>query len=535
MRYVFALGLLFLVACSNPPSEDKVLESIPEGDNPPTLVPVSPQVYEEEEAFGIQLEVTQEVEEKIVYKLDNPPEGSSFDEEVGYFLWRPEVGQAGVYSLKFRALAKGGVSHIRVSVSIQEKPDEAEKYPDLITLPKTTFTEGEFGEKLIRLNFNAHKKVERVTVENFNKVFTIVSNMAGESVYAQRIHESGVISFIIPREGQFYTELKGGVKEAGTYTLDFRVSFTSGESITKVFEIKVLPSNLPTFRYNLINSTKDNSASFTHFKVSEQIETMNKILEGHMRPILDTYEEKEVVCEGEPIIDFVSSNHKECLLDYISPTSETVFLFDSTMSRNRVGGISYGARKGAVVSNSSHDHTLIHELGHNFGLPHTFETMALRVNHNQGVSNWILWEGSTNWNYEIAYSIDTDRFGFQPGDNIDDTPFDPYGSKYYQSVNGGTAFHISWNGDYEGSEQFLYDSVQGHSNMFVDSEYACKQVFNPSTHSYDFDCETHTDLMDPGVITNIMSYWYKISGQESITQGQVDKMLEVIGIYPEIR
>ena len=184
------------------------------------------------------------------------------------------------------------------------------------------------------------------------------------------------------------------------------------------------------------------------------------------------------------------------------------------------------------MSQNPFNHTLIHELGHSLGLTHTFETYAGANTEHSGQNNG-LYDNSVF--KRLVYAFDTDTFSLEYGDGIMDTPLDPFGSYYVASLDGGGGSFSSFNWTYEGEEVLLFDRKQPTGDMFTDSSFLCKQLYDVGGRFYYFDCGVHTRLFDNSVINNVMSYWYKIPGDEHFTTGQVDKMLETINKYPEIK
>lgn len=536
---IFSLiGLL--TACGGPPNTDEGEETLPSSPVSPTLSPISDQSIEEESNLTFTLQATSPNNLEVAYSLDNPPTGSSLDPQTGVFSWTPDINQSGTYSLVFRALNNGGVDSTTVVIVVSDKTTSPPPPPPaqtIISFSQDTFTEGEVMDKLFRITFTPEKTIRDIQLTNFNSAFTVIDNMGGEGIDIRVLNKDSKIEFSDSFQGtNFYTELKGAVQEGGSYNIDFDITYDDSTTDSVSIPITITSSSLPIFRYDIINSMEGGSLSINRGKIYNQINTAKATLESKITPILSGYKEQEIICSSQVVVDFVLS-HESCMLNYISSNSETVLGFKTiTTSSGSIGGIAFGTRKGALISKSLFNHTMVHELGHNFGLTHTFETYSAANDHHSD-SNWSVYHlyNSVRRFMRVVFSFDTATFDDEYGDGINDTPLDPFGSVHVSSVNGGGGFYTSFNSNYEGTEQMLYLQNQPVSALFVDSEYMCKQLYNVGSGSYYFDCGSHTSMFDDTVISNVMSYWYKIPGQERFTQGQVDKMLSVIDLYPAIK
>lgn len=505
----------------------------------PTFSSISSQEVYEGSSLTFSISATDSDGDSLNYSLLNPPTNSTFNTSTKTFNWIPSYTQAGSYSLNFLVSdGNGGTDTLSVSVLVLNSPDP-------ISLSQTTFEEGSYSDNLLSLNFSLPKEVSSITATNWSSFFTTieVSSPQGNSLDINDINNLDSIN-LQSKTGSFSITIKGSTKESSIGNIDFTVLYIDSTSQTFSIPITINSSGLPIFRYDIINSL-DNSdnKSVSSSKIINQIKTMNTVLGSNITPILYNYQEKKISCLASTLTDFIYLNtdlngHRNCVKNLVSTNSETVFFFSTiTSGGSLVGGLSLGTRNGALISDSSFNHTIVHELGHNFGLVHTHETHASYNTHHSD-SNWSVYScenGCTTPSLrKVVYSFNESIFPLEYGDGIDDTGIDPFGSIYISSLSGGSSLYSSFNGSYEGEEHLLYKGKPSTTEMFTASNFACYQQYTGG--SYVFNCPDFSPgYFDDNVIKNVMSYWYKIPGEEELTSDQIDKILDVLTNYPEIQ
>ena len=93
-------------------------------NNPPVLVNIPDPMIDEQKPLTIQLHGSDPDNDPIIYKAENLPEGSTFNEEAGYFEWTPTYDQAGSYAdVVFKVIEKTDTKlENQLAVTITDEP-----------------------------------------------------------------------------------------------------------------------------------------------------------------------------------------------------------------------------------------------------------------------------------------------------------------------------------------------------------------------------------------------------------------------------
>jgi hypothetical protein len=262
-----------------------------------------------------------------------------------------------------------------------------------------------------------------------------------------------------------------------------------------------------------------------------------RVTSGWRTPILMRYREGPVTCNGTQVpavYQDTDSTIINCLKTQVSVDAETVFFFSHVFSgTSELGGIAKGVRNGVIAQKYPWSHTLSHELGHNFGLFHTFETAfnpTVVDNYNgTGFAFYTLLQSTKsgdNRTYpgDFANDIITLSGSSPYSFNIlDDTPQDYWGG-VLTTLNTVCSFGYCPSSPYNSGDSVLMTlGGEGYGN---ESSYVCQQP-NWQIGNYSISCNGVSP--DQSSAINIMSYWIRADGSSVFTPGQKSRMDSVLG------
>jgi hypothetical protein len=362
--------------------------------------------------------------------------------------------------------------------------------------------------------------------------------------------------------GQVLYQVEGGIKYAGTYELQLVVTLNNQEVVTYRKNITVTTNNLPYLKYD-IWAVKTSSGNYNGYDGDEIGISAKELLReyGSWRtPILVRLTNEPIICNGSEmtIYDANQTVMKNCVAAQASPDAESAFYFDGLYAgSDRIGGIANGTRKSLVVEKQPWDHTLAHELGHQFGLWHTFESYW-----NDYVIHCDTSSVSSCFYYNLVENIGSKNL-YTPGDwadtrvdyasstgfislirtTSDDTDKDYFGGKSISLNLNAIASLVYSNSPYVNGDQIVV--TYGGQSYSTSSGFACLQnlsggtiLQNGETVRYYVNCANipghGTFTMNNGVVKNTMSYWYHEPGSSRFSDHQKVRMDQVINQFSEL-
>lgn len=469
----------------------------------------------------------------LSFSLTQAPQGMTISDE-GALTWTPSLQNIAVHSITVQGtdLDSGLVATTSFQVTVNP----------ILTIDQTTFLEGEVSDPLFSLLIKGDSAIVSVTSNELWNGFTpLVADSNGATILM-----SGVTRPVInipSNTGDILLDISGGVKTARSFLLDITVRFQNGRVYSKNFPIVIQSAGLPYLRYDIftVGAAGENPFSL----LNSATEAKNTFREWRT-PILTRYRSEEIICNGSSltVYDAAVPGQSDCLAARVSDDSETAFFFSSTWAgASRIGGIANGARHGFVVERNPWTHTLVHELGHQFGLFHTFETAFNPTVAHQDATGYYYWslvksthpqdtrlfqgDFSNNifsWNSGGGTALIT---AFDFSGILDDTPTDPLGA-FFTTLDNPNPIGFP-NDPYQNGDSIMLTRGQGSGSVCQQSGY------DPETDIFPVFCSTESGFIIIGdVINNVMSYWMRNVGRSHFSPQQKQRMSRVLSTYPEL-
>lgn len=449
----------------------------------------------------------------------------------------------------------------------------------------TVFNEGEVKNLLMSFTITA----------NPNKIVNSIETNLKDFVTATRFSGSGVTGLTHPLMNQnsnqlpkrtggnnvFVYDVGGSVKYAGAYQLQVRVKYS--DLTEDVFEksITVNSENLPYLRYDLF-AVKGNGTitGYSAVDIYDMTLEMKREFAGWRTPILTNIRHEEINCNGTIIddLDYENDNHYNCTKARQSDNSETAFISRDVYSGDDViGGVSLGLRQSMYVRKNNWIHTLAHEMGHQLGLWHTYESYwndwlahctsndlnscgIFRLVENISGRSGVVVGDWSNWISDNSQSNGASAFSFN---SQNDTDIDYYNSRVVSSLNLNSSARSalllyygrnSNPGGYQNGDSvvigqqdiFLYGN-NSTDNACIQygcpSGYGCNNLsevsqYNP-TYSYPVFCynipgKPSVFELPESVVKNTMSYWIHDDNSARFSPNQKSRMDEVLNVFTEL-
>jgi hypothetical protein len=474
---------------------------------------------------------------------------------MGFLTINPNVDQVGSHNVEvYVSDNKSPATRVVVPVTV---------YPQMIYAGSSSFMEGEIKSPLFSVSFNPGVKITEVKT-SIDQVATIV-----------RISGSAVSSLINPlpnginlpinsaNTGSVTYNIDGAVKYAGSYDVNFEVTLQNGHKINYLKTLNIQPANLPIVKYNLfaVKNQAGTQTGYDGFSILNSAYDLYRQSQNWRTPILTSLRHEVLNCNTSSSFEASNQTHLNCLRDNSFEDSETGFIFNQvTSGGSAIGGIANGTKKSFVIEKYPWSHTLAHELGHQWGLWHTFESYwndeLIHCTSSSFDSCFYrsLYENTPGKSLSTPgdwanFKVDFDSAsGIVPFNYtaIDDTHIDYFNGFVYSLNNLGQNLGLPNPGGYtNGTSLVLYKG--GQSYTAAQGNYACHQIrtTNGGTvsngHLYDnpvycpsIPGRVSNYLIPEATVKNTMSYWYHEDGSARFSEGQKQRMNQVLSIYPEL-
>lgn len=458
-------------------------------------------------------------------------------------------------------LAQQGVHNLTLFVSNGKSPAfpvnfNIEVFPKVIS-SGSLFTEGEVLDPLMTLDIQGNKEVQSIT-SNINNYFTIVK-ISGTGILGQSTHliNQNQIPVKSGTTNNINYSFAGAVKFFGNFNIDFNITFKDNSTYTFSKAVQINSANLPYMKYDIwaVKSADGYHATSMYASVRE----LKREYTGWRTPILMRFKNEDLVCNGIALTSFQANDNsqQECLKNNSSGDAETgYFFYDVYSGTSLIGGIANGTRASFVVQAIPYAHTLSHELGHQLGLWHTFETAwndpLIAHCDNSNINSCFLrplYRDHLNQGYDIIgdwafYKVDYDATeGIGPysfAGIADDTPMDLFNAKVVTLNNlyCPPFFPVYCNPGYSnGTSALLW--YGGQSWTTSSGGHACSQNVGSNTpYPAPVTCSNVPGLgsvtLQEDAVKNTMSYWYHTVDSARFTSGQKNRMNKVLQDHPEL-
>lgn len=502
-------------------------------------------------SLTVDLQATDLEGDSLTYYVD--PSLGSIDTS-GNFNFLPESGKA-----------TGTTGQVTVGVSDGKHPMVYKNLTvnylaAMVYTGNSSFPEGEVKTPLFTMALNAGQKILNITT-NLNSFLT-ATKISGTGVLGMTnpLIKNNSLPINSGNNGVVTYQIEGAIKYAGSYELLLEVTLNNGQIVNYKKPITVTSQGLPYLKYD-IYAVKNTSGSYNGYDGNEigvSVKELARQYSAWRTPILVRLTNEPIVCGGSEMTTYDASqtSMKNCLANLASTDAESAFYFQGVYSgANQIGGIANGTRKSLVVEKFPWDHTLAHELGHQFGLWHTFETFWNDYIFHCSSSDF----GSCNY-YELVENL-SGKNKSTPGDwantrvdyysstglvNLvytasDDTAKDYFGGKVTTINNLFSA--VIPNTPYVNGDQVVLS--YGGQSYSSNSGFPCLQnlsgnsiLQNGELIRYYVNCTSipgsGSFVMSNETVKNTMSYWYHESGSARFSPNQKLRMDQVINQFSEL-
>jgi hypothetical protein len=506
--------------------------------SPPTLSDLIDQTIQAKNSVVVQTHAVDPNGLALSYSFVSIPPIAASISNTGNFSWNPQVTNIGSYAVTIKVANSLGLS-AQKSFNLNVIPS--------VVLSSLTFTEGDVDDPIIEISVQSNKQVSQVSFDaslytNFTPIS--VQSISGANSLTTGLTQNTSLVSVPANTGVIDLAIAGSVKfSVASTSLNFTLMNQDGSSQQYSFPISIASNSLPYIRYDIFGV--DNGAyiggDVSSLFISAQ--EYKRLTAGWRTPILMRYREGPISCNGTQVpgeYQDTDSTIIACLKTVVSADAETVFSFSHIFSgTTELGGIAKGLRNGVVVQEYPFTHTLSHELGHNFGLFHTFETAFnptvidsstytqyplmiptlgsdTRSYPNDFSNNIISLSGSSPYTFNIA----------------DDTPMDFWNGVYYKLTTACVFGYCPSSPYVSGDNVLISEGGEGYDNQ---SSYVCQEAYNSTIGNYQIACNANAGITpDQSSVVNVMSYWLRADGTSVFTNGQKTRMDTVLNANPAV-